>query len=597
MARSKYARLPLPAVVNPPERRCVTVQIPDHEDHWAAFWGVLFELAKAYSWEDDTAHTAKDVAQVWREVYEDARQRWIDEACGGVPEVGDCVDFDTASAVITYAPQNPWTQPDYVPEGYQFPPLYVVKATDTFLLTLGFQPGDIQTDLLDFPPGSLPTVIPPGGLPRFRVTFQGTTDPGGITVELHLVKIPAGGYAAVSVDGAIIPPPELINLHRDEIALPPETNAIVTIEKTAFGPGTHFVDCTFIPRVNEEAPFLFFGGGLNKVVICGKDVSIPVPQMEFVDCKIRFRPSANAPWQEFDISNCVNGLIDEGIEQRLEDGTLGGSQREPDGEAAVGFCKTYHVTLNTAQRWISPIPIRANYTIQITNARGGASGGTPSWYCPSGAGYVLGACNMAFAHQEPTDPIPTANHMRLIMKYNGNFYDAYNLTHTVSSSLVGAHDLEFQVNDDLIGDNAGDYQFDLQICNYGACVPFAGLGPEYMSFSFADGIFTMSAIAPNPGSNGAYQCYVDVGDQNNNPCACRKLEIVSLTGYTLPDEEDNFNGGAVYVCDGSVIVNERGSGTNWQLFYEGLSAANQCIYNFDVKSQTPFTMQFRVVEC
>jgi len=329
---------------------------------------------------------------------------------------------------------------------------------------------------------------------------------------------------------------------------------------------------------------------------CG--MSIQFRQSE--ECLLEVSTDGGATWDvvfnaQLCAFNTAKGLID----QMLEDGTLGGSQHPPDGDTPVGFCKTYHVTLLGNGRWLCPIPIKANYTIQISNAVGGANDGTiDDWRCPSGTAYILGECGSGTGGTEPTDPLPSLGHMRLIMRYDGTYRDAYNLTHTVSSSLIGSHDLEFQVNDDPLSDNSGSYQFDLQICNYGSCVPEFGIEPEFSTMTFADGIFTINAFAPRPDANNAYQGFVVVGDQNNNTCPCRKLEIVSLTGYTGPSDDNPFNGGAVYTCPGTVIVNEHGETVkNWQVFYNDLSETDQCIYQFDVKSVTAFTMQFRVVEC
>jgi len=58
----------LPDVVNPPSRKCFTVLVPDEEHHIAAFRGALLALSSGYSWADDEAHTAKDVAAVWNDV-------------------------------------------------------------------------------------------------------------------------------------------------------------------------------------------------------------------------------------------------------------------------------------------------------------------------------------------------------------------------------------------------------------------------------------------------------------------------------------------------------------------------------------------------
>jgi len=417
---------------------------------------------------------------------------------------------------------------------------------------------------------------------------------------LHFVKIPAGGRILISVDGQIFNPPLIwFDLNRDLLSVPPETTITTVEEIVVLGSGSHFIDVTWLPTVNEDVPYLFFGGGFRKVVICGEDIDIPVPELQVNGCELKFRPTSNSAWQVFDLSVCARNTAKEVIEGYLHDGTLGGAQPPPNGDTEVGFCKEFDVTLDGNGKWLCPIPIKANYTIQISDARGGANDGTiDDWRCPSGTVYFLGECGSGTGGTETTDPMNTLGHMRLIMKYDGDFHDAYNLTHTVPSSVVGSFDLEFQVNDSILSDNAGSYQFHLQVCNYGACVPVHAVEPEFTTYTFADGVFTVNAFASRPDANNAYQTFWDVGDQNNDPCACRKLEIISLTGYTGPDDEDPFNGGAVYLCDGTVIVNEHGATVkNWLTFYSDLDEAQQCIKQFDVKSATPFTMQFRVVEC
>lgn len=68
MAQTKF---PLPAVVDPPKRIYVCIPVPDVMGHRQAFMGALLNLAKWYSWQEDTAHTALAVARVWREIFDD----------------------------------------------------------------------------------------------------------------------------------------------------------------------------------------------------------------------------------------------------------------------------------------------------------------------------------------------------------------------------------------------------------------------------------------------------------------------------------------------------------------------------------------------
>lgn len=65
--RNPPAKWVLPDVVDP-DRLCIQIEVPNDPAHIAAFRGALLELASAYKWADDTAHTAKDVALVWRDI-------------------------------------------------------------------------------------------------------------------------------------------------------------------------------------------------------------------------------------------------------------------------------------------------------------------------------------------------------------------------------------------------------------------------------------------------------------------------------------------------------------------------------------------------
>lgn len=76
----------IPAVLTPPNRRCVVIYVPDDRDHYAAFWGALVPLAQWNNWERDDNHSGKILASVWRDVIEEAWDRFIDgECCPDVP--------------------------------------------------------------------------------------------------------------------------------------------------------------------------------------------------------------------------------------------------------------------------------------------------------------------------------------------------------------------------------------------------------------------------------------------------------------------------------------------------------------------------------
>ena len=76
----------LPETIAPVGVKCVTLQIPDDPNHIRAFWGHLFQLARWWSWERDDSHAATDAAQVWSEVWANARNAYDENN-------GDCSDI------------------------------------------------------------------------------------------------------------------------------------------------------------------------------------------------------------------------------------------------------------------------------------------------------------------------------------------------------------------------------------------------------------------------------------------------------------------------------------------------------------------------
>jgi len=65
------AKWVLPTVIDPTEKLCTTIFVPNDPYHIAAFRGALLNLQSAYKWADDSAHTAKDVALVWRAIIDE----------------------------------------------------------------------------------------------------------------------------------------------------------------------------------------------------------------------------------------------------------------------------------------------------------------------------------------------------------------------------------------------------------------------------------------------------------------------------------------------------------------------------------------------
>jgi len=79
----------LPMVVNPPTTRCFTIEVPNDRFYIAAFMGQLWELTRWYNWARDEAHTAIEVAAIWKTIYEQVRK----STCP------DCSELDSGTEV------------------------------------------------------------------------------------------------------------------------------------------------------------------------------------------------------------------------------------------------------------------------------------------------------------------------------------------------------------------------------------------------------------------------------------------------------------------------------------------------------------------
>lgn len=245
--------LPSPTIGYPPI--CVSFQIPDAPEYRAAVRGHLALLGKWWTWErsgEDTDRRATQVALIFRHLLNDTLQ--FNEEC--FPEVSGCTEYGNTSYIIEYFPNHPHDQ--NTPVGYLFPPWYIAPVINL----IGAPHGAAVTDITRFPyvPGQ-----PAESLPRFRVHFIGA----GV-IELHLVRINFGGNAIIQVDNDLLQT-EVIGLNQDNVAIPPETEDVIIIERTITTPGAHHIDVTIVPVLQNDIPPVYFGGGLMKIVTCGFD--------------------------------------------------------------------------------------------------------------------------------------------------------------------------------------------------------------------------------------------------------------------------------------------------------------------------------------
>jgi len=153
-------------------------------------------------------------------------------------------------------------------------------------------------------------------------------------------------------------------------------------------------------------------------------------------------------WEEwFNASNCAPSAV---------------AQPSGEGEITVGTCKEWNVVLRGNDRWLLPVPVQGDYTIEVTEASGGWNDGTPEWFCANGFTYILGACTTGSGGTEG-DPRPDLDHMRLLASIDGTFYDAIDNLIAVPSSVEDGT-VEFQANDETLSDNGGSISFKVRVC-------------------------------------------------------------------------------------------------------------------------------------
>jgi len=98
----------IPAVINPPNRRCIQINVPDDPQHLSIFWGVLRSLSDWQRWEREGTKSGTLVAQVWRDVVYSIE--WEDSCMSCCPSVTnqyydeDGVLQQSTDGGVTYTP-------------------------------------------------------------------------------------------------------------------------------------------------------------------------------------------------------------------------------------------------------------------------------------------------------------------------------------------------------------------------------------------------------------------------------------------------------------------------------------------------------------
>lgn len=254
---------------HPDEPNLVCLKI--NRDWIPVLMTAIHRLEWAASWKDgtDIDRAEQDVYRLYHLLLS------ADETC----QDETCFDFPPDIGFIEWFPNNPFTQPDLIGAGYNAPAWYVSnQVTKT-----------VMTDISRFPAGSLPTIIPASGLPRLRVNASGPA-----TIRINMFSIVGGSIAQVTVDDDPLTV-EFVDLNKDIFSVPPETDEDVIIEREIEA-GNHHIDIIIVSMANDEIPFVYHGGGVKSVEICGGEALLE-PRFKFEGCTLYLSWDGGVNWQ------------------------------------------------------------------------------------------------------------------------------------------------------------------------------------------------------------------------------------------------------------------------------------------------------------
>lgn len=250
--QSSYER-PAPLVLHDPDVDA-NVSVCFHSSWLPYVIGALSQLLQQTTWATDDPD-ALNLVQARAQLLIDL---FIQGCPTLIPDTG-CLTYLPYASFISYYPQNPFTDPSYVPDWYSIAPFVVVDSDLAAALT-GTQLGDVLALNGAFPN---PDAVVEHGLSAIHLEFTGEG-----TVELEFVSIFAGSLVGVTVDDDGLST-VFVDTNADVIAAPPETPGSFIETFTITGTGDHHIDIRFWPVLDDSGIPLRYGGGLRSVKLCG----------------------------------------------------------------------------------------------------------------------------------------------------------------------------------------------------------------------------------------------------------------------------------------------------------------------------------------
>lgn len=188
-------------------------------------------------------------------------------------EEDECINFLPSAPFVSFLPQNPYNEPDLVPSGYLVPP-FRVNSDFGYPELFGYHATDVMVT-----PDSIPYLggwdaLLGLGFPTIKLSVRGQGQ-----IELDLLSATIGGYAIVKVgsppniidiiDGVVETGVVIVDLNQDAVALPIESDLIISEEINIDALDGTDVYIVFVPKIDDSLTFLGFGGGIRQIGLCG----------------------------------------------------------------------------------------------------------------------------------------------------------------------------------------------------------------------------------------------------------------------------------------------------------------------------------------
>lgn len=184
-----------------------------------------------------------------------------------------CVNYKPYAPFINYEPQNPYNQPDLVPEGYLSPP-FIVNTDFDYPEIMGYQATDVMVPLTSLSlPDSLEDFLElPFPTIKIHVSGEGQ-------IELDLIQVQNGGRCVIKIgsppnildlfDGIVETGVTVVELGQDITSIPPESDIVSAQEIAINAPEGTDVYIVFVPNIDISTELFNHGGGVRQIGLCG----------------------------------------------------------------------------------------------------------------------------------------------------------------------------------------------------------------------------------------------------------------------------------------------------------------------------------------